>query len=128
MEFLQHYQEFLNRLETISEKHDELTDTDVRERLHEVINWYFVWGNPLFDFPQYYSMFSKKGNKLVSTATKKFITATQNIVTPIGQERNDLLENPSAITLSGQSYDTFIGSIDTVLPPTKPTPDSIYLD
>ena len=44
MAFSNVYTEYLNSLELIYQEHEELTDTDVRERLYVVINWYFIWG------------------------------------------------------------------------------------
>lgn len=42
MKFLERYIQFLNELEKIDENYEGLTDTDVRERLREVINYYFT--------------------------------------------------------------------------------------
>jgi len=57
MTFHERYIHFLSELEKINESNEELTDTDVRERLWGVLNYYFVWGNPIEeDFPQRFSM------------------------------------------------------------------------
>lgn len=129
MSFLSQYKNFLNTLENISVDHDELTDTDVRERLHEVLNWYFIWDNPLDEkFPQKYAMFSAQGDAKVAYAVHHFIELAKvsaKDVSP-GQERNEILENFDIETDSGASYDMFLGSIDDVLPAEIPSSDEIY--
>jgi len=47
MHFRKRYVAFLNELSRLAKTHDELTDTDVRERLHEAINYHFVWNKPM---------------------------------------------------------------------------------
>jgi hypothetical protein len=129
MTFLSFYKDFINNLDIISQKHDELTDTNVRERLHEVINWYFIWGNKIDTaFPKKYAMFSQEGDDLVSEATITFINEVCPLVKhiPLGQERNDLIENSNMESDNGSAYYFFLGAIDTVIPPTMPTSDDIY--
>ena len=131
MNFKQRYTEFLNTLEDITEIHDELTDTDVRERMHEVINWYFVWGNPMdSEFPQRYAMFSLEGDNLVAEAVRSFVEDSCRIGTnlEIGVERNTALEDPSIETQGGNSYDCFLGSSDDPVPGDRPSSDLIYGD
>lgn len=131
MEFANIYRGYLNALEEIAEEHEELTDTDVRERLHEVINWYFIWGNPIErDFPLRYSMFSSEGDELVAKATKEFIESARQIVSEveIGENRNELIEDFSIETNSGENYDLYLGSAETVLPQEKPASDTVYGD
>jgi hypothetical protein len=131
MIFLERYIQFLNELESISHNHDELTDTDVRERLREMINYYFVWGNPVgVDFSQRYSMFTPEGDEQVFKAVRSFITEAQawadNNGIPVGQDRHSLLENQEAITAEGNEYDLFLGFSDDVLSEEKPSSDDIF--
>lgn len=131
MDFLSVYIEYLNKLESISIEHDEITDTDVRERLHEVINWYFIWGKQLdSSFPEKYAMFSKKGDAKVATATRSFVEKALKIVEniPIGQARNDLIEDSNAQTEKGNHYWVFLGSTDEVISAEYPTSDNLYGD
>ena len=44
--------------EEAREDHDELTDTDVREQLHEVINYHLVWDKPMKGLPKRFAMMS----------------------------------------------------------------------
>lgn len=124
------YINFLNQLEEISKEHDELTDTDVRVRLHEILNWYFIWDNSLEDFPKRYAMFSDEADNLVYEAILEFVQKAKieckGIV--VGQARNDLLEGLKLKTEQGNEYDWYLGSSSEVLPPEKPSLDSIYED
>ena len=131
MDFLERYIQFLNELEEINLNHDELTDTDVRERLHEVINYYFVWGNHVeSDFPQRFSMFTPEGDKQVYKAVYSFImdairwADVEKI--ELGQARNSLIEDEKAISSEGNSYWLFLGFSEDVLPMKKPAPDEIF--
>ena len=64
MEFRKRYVAFLNELSKLAKTHDELTDTDVRERLHEVINYHFVWDKPMKGFPKRFAMMSlRRGSR-----------------------------------------------------------------
>lgn len=129
MTFDERYTEFLNALEDAALEHDELTDTEVRERMHEVINWYFVWGNPLdAEFPKRYAMFSAEGDKKVAQAVRAFVEDACRIGADLqpGAERHAALENFSIETKAGNSYDWFLGSSDKPVPPERPASDSLY--
>jgi hypothetical protein len=75
-------------------------------------------------------MFSEAGDKDVAKATYEFIIqALQDAKeVPIGQARNDLIENCDIELESGATFDWYLGSIDTVLPAEVPTSDDIYSD
>lgn len=131
MDFDSVYTEFLNALERIAEEYDELTDTDVRERLREVINYYFVWANPVDEhFPQKYAMFSAQGDALVAQATRRFVEQAQQVASnvAVGNARNDLLESSEVETEEGACFDEFIGSTDEALPEESPASDTVYGD
>ena len=70
---------FYNQLEEISQVHEELTDTDVREDLAETLHYYFVWGKPMDRLPSNYSMFSKEGDELISIAVNDFLKTAREI-------------------------------------------------
>lgn len=129
MTFDERYTEFLNALEDIEAEHDELTDTDVRERMHEAINWYFVWGHPMDgDFPQRYAMFSQEGDAWVAKAVRAFVEDACKIAADLkpGAERHAALENPNIESKAGNSYDWFLGSSDAPVPLQRPAKDSLY--
>ncbi len=131
MKFVERYVQFLNELEEINQNHNELTDTDVRERLREVINYYFTWDNAIeSDFPQRLSMFTPEGDKQVSKAVHNFIIDVTNWAKTegvgLGQTRHSLLEDEEAISSEGNSYWLFLGFRDDVLPMKKPSSDEIF--
>lgn len=106
--------QFYRRLADISGEHEELTDTDVREHLHEALNHYFVWGNPIEPLPCHYGMFSVQGNREVSEAVRCFLEAACPLADEAelspGRERLDVLQD------SDFEYDMFIGHVDSPLP------------
>jgi hypothetical protein len=116
--------EFYNALESIGEKHEELYDTDVREALHRALSYYFVWGNDTSVMPVNYSMFSGEADELVSKAVRDFcvhanaLAAAEKVA--IGQDREDILQNPALATNGERSYDDFIGHAESVLPEERP--------
>lgn len=111
------YEEF----ERLSEIHDELMDTDVRESLHLTLNYFFVWGKAVDRIPVSYGMFSMEGDRAVENAVNRFLTsicATLELrQVPVGKDRLLLLQNPELSTLGGCQYDDFIGHSDVPLPP-----------
>ncbi|MES9904410.1 MAG: hypothetical protein ABW168_17255 [Sedimenticola sp.] len=113
-------EDFFSELKQLAEKHEELTDTDVREALHITLNYFFVWKKEASSYPISYGMFSKEGDRLVAESVKTFLNAITNypeiVSVPIGQERLNLLQN-SNMSLGGSQYDEFIGHSDSPLPP-----------
>lgn len=115
MKFLERYVQFLNELEGIKQNHDELTNTDVRERLREVIDYYFTQGNAIeSDFPQRFSMSTSEGDKQVCKAVHSFITDVMSWAeteeVEVGQTRHRLLEDEKAVSSEGNSYWVFLAS------------------
>jgi hypothetical protein len=112
---------FLDELESIAEKHEEVTDTDVREILHRTLNHFFVWGGrPVDRLPTDYGMFSTEGNDRVAHAVRTFLERALAVAdvqrTPAGKRRLDLLQDPSIRTKSGRQYDDFLGHVESPLP------------
>jgi hypothetical protein len=113
MSFRKRYVAFLAELEKIAKTHDELTDTDVRERLHSVINYYFVWNKATKGpFPKRFAMFSAKADALVHKAVREFVVdavalAEEERIAP-GAARHAALEDAAAKTKRGNSYDVFL--------------------
>lgn len=126
------YARFLKDLEKVSEKHDELTDTDVRERLREVVNYYFVLDKPVEnDFPKRYDMSSKAGDRAVAKLVRAFIDDAKKLsfqanIAP-GIPRNNVLEDSSIRTKGGNTYDVFIGAVAEPLPDSKPASDQEFM-
>ena len=102
-------------LETVMKEHDELMDTDVRESIHYVLTYYFVWGNEQLNLPISYCMFSEKGDKALAAIIKRFLESINLIEglkgIPHGQKRLDFLQNPNLKTAEGRQFDDFIGYV-----------------
>jgi hypothetical protein len=113
-------QRFFDELEVICEECPELTDTDVRETLARTLTHYFVWGQPMARLPVQYAMFSKEADVRVAAAVRVFLErsmATNEVrLAPVGQQRLNLLQDPSYRTRSGRQYDEFIGYAEAPLP------------
>jgi hypothetical protein len=128
--FRKRYVAFLNELSKLAKLHDELTDTDVRERLHEVLSYHFVWDKPMAGFPKRFAMMSLPADRAVAAIVKKFVVDARRIADEAelkaGAPRHALLEDPAAKTRRGESYDVFLGSTEEVSRARKPAPDSIY--
>ena len=105
--FQKRYVAFLNELSKLAKRHDELTDTDVRERMHEVINYHFTWGKPMKGFPKRFAMMSTAADRAVAVHVKKFVTDARRIAfdqeIKVGSARHRLLEIPSAKTRRGET-------------------------
>jgi len=130
MEFRKRYRAFLDGMRALSKQHDDLTDTEVRERLHEVVNYYFICGKPMTAFPKRFAMMSAAGDRALAPLVKAFIRDARRIaeeqgIKP-GAARHALIEDPRAKTSRGDRYDLFLGSSDKPLPAGKPAPDSLY--
>jgi hypothetical protein len=122
---------FFGDLERISRKHEEVTDTDVREALYLSLNYYFVWGKTCPRFPRSFGMFSAEGDRLVDKALRRFLEAAREseelAAVPVGQARLDLLQNSNIKTARGMQYDEFIGHGESPLAP-DPLPEFFFLD
>ena len=114
-DFRKRYVAYLNRLQAIARKHDELTDTDVRERLHEVIDYFVIWGKPLTGFPKRYAMMSDSADRAVAEATRAFVVDARKLArtrraSRLGAARHALIEDNSAKSRDGNTYDVYLGS------------------
>jgi hypothetical protein len=86
------YLEFLDELEAISTDCHELTDTEVRERIASVLDFYFVWNHPVqTGIPKRYAMSSPQGDQKVREAVSRFFdggpffSRNQNASLQLGQ-------------------------------------------
>ena len=130
MEFRKRYVAFLNELSELAKTHDELTDNDVRERLHEVINYHFVWDKPMKGFPKRFAMMSLPADRAVAAVVKKFVIDARRIVenaaVKAGASRHALIEDDGAKSRSGDAYDVYLGSSAKVQKANRPAPDSRF--
>jgi hypothetical protein len=111
---------FFSDLELLSQKYEELMDTDVRDAIHLTLNHFFIWGGENSLFPVTYGMFSLEADQAVAQIIRRFITDANDFAKtnelPYGQARLDLLQNPAITTPGGHRYDEFIGHVDRPLP------------
>jgi hypothetical protein len=116
-------------LDRLANKYEELTDTDVREALHITLNYFFVWGKNLYQFPVSYGMFSVEGDQAIAQAVDRFLSSVKvypdmNNVS-VGKERLSLLQNEKIVTPGGRQYYEFIGHVDEPLP-LESLPDYLF--
>ena len=128
--FRKRYIAFLNELSRLAKAHDELTDTDVRERLYEVINYHFVWGKAMAGFPKRFAMMSVAADRALASCVRQFVKDARRLAEDAGigtgAARHALIEDPSARSRRGETYDVFLGSSEKVLKARKPAPDSRF--
>lgn len=127
MIFQQRYIQFIDELEDISRKHDGVTDTDVRERLREIINYCFVWGNyDELEFPRRFGMPTVEGDFEIFKALNSFVSDTVDQATEVGQERHSLIEDENVISSEGNEYFYFLGFSELLSEAHKPAPDDFF--
>jgi|TARA_R110001583_G_scaffold8687_1_gene41294 hypothetical protein len=113
-------------LEQLSKEFDELRDTDVRESLHIILNYYFVWGKELDQRPISYGMFTLEGDRSVAKVVDTFLSSISFFDDiPLGKERLNLLQNSEIKTPEGFQYDDFIGHVDVPLLPDE-LPEDLF--
>lgn len=105
----------------IAKAHEELTDTEVREALHETLNYAFVWGKPLPQLPVSYGMFSAEGDAEIAAAVARFLEAAlpaaEVTELTVGERRLAALQDETITTPAGEQFDLFIGHTEHPLPP-----------
>ena len=62
----------LNRLDEIATKHEELLDTDVRERMRDAIDSAFLSSVSGYELPNDFGMFEPKSDAMVKAALANF--------------------------------------------------------
>lgn len=67
--------ELLKRLMAVEEAHDEVTDTDVRERLDDAVHHGFLIPTPGYRLPDEFAMYTPEGDRAVRDALAWFLPA-----------------------------------------------------
>jgi hypothetical protein len=67
--------ELLKRLMAVEDAHDELGDTEVRERLDDAVHHGFLIPTPGYQLPNDFAMYSSEGNQAVRSAFVWFLPA-----------------------------------------------------
>lgn len=68
----------LEQLSAIGEDHEEVYDTDVRERMRQAIFDGFLQSTPHFSTPRGFGMFTEEGNRRVRDAIDTYISAARS--------------------------------------------------
>ncbi|MCP5006431.1 MAG: hypothetical protein GY941_21205 [Planctomycetes bacterium] len=114
-------QKLYNDLDGYADEFEELTDTDVRDSLLLILNYYFVWGKKTDTFPISFGMFSYEGDMKIKRSVEKFlkdVSENQELDTiPTGKARLDILQDASIQTSNGYQFDEFIGFSEQPLSP-----------
>lgn len=72
--------QFLSSLDRIFEKHEEVGDTDVREKMYEAVLMGFIKPRSGYKLPRRFGMFSDRGDDLVHAAIQKFLSHPEVVV------------------------------------------------
>jgi hypothetical protein len=91
--------QFLTALDAIFEKHEEVGDTAVREKMTDAINFGFIKLRRRFKLPKTFGMFSNEGNKLVHAAIEKFLAHSEVVAA------SKLLKTPEDRMIAFQDRD-----------------------
>jgi hypothetical protein len=106
----------------IQGEHEEITDTDIRDRTFDVILHGFIYRTPNYQAPQFYNTDSRKANKLVRKALTEFVAQANVAADAAGldtpQKRLDAFNADPDLTL-----DEYFGYLETLRPPSSPITD-----
>jgi hypothetical protein len=69
--------QLLSAFDKIYAKHEELGDSDVRDRVSDAIQNAFIKPAPKYKLPFNFGMFSEEANKMVQTAVQRFLEHPQ---------------------------------------------------
>jgi hypothetical protein len=118
--FNAHLLALLNRLDDIAIEHPEITDSEVREALAEVINYSFIWQQSTPPIPRFYRAYDR-ANDMLHDALERFIEAVLDDEevrrTPPGIARLKLFQNEQIVTPSGNHFDLYFGLLERPLAP-----------
>jgi hypothetical protein len=104
----------LEDLDEIAHEHQEIFDTDVRERLWAYLNTRFIRHDFSTDLPEEFGMFSPEGNARIKQA---FVRNTKNLDTIIEvfdlatvEQRLTTFTNPKLVSVGGNHLEDYFGS------------------
>jgi hypothetical protein len=105
----------LTQLESISEEHEEVFDTDVREEMATAIYCGFIAPKKNYQLPPSFEMFDEDGDAAIRKALSKFLKEACAIADKQGwtkKERQKAFQDPDVTSEGGLSYDEFFGHAD----------------
>ena len=104
----------LEDLEGVASDHEEIFDTEVRERMWEYLEARFIQHRKTTTLPNDFGMFTPEGNEQIR---KAFAQNTENLDTIIkifyldtAQKRKVTFTNPKLISAGGNHLDDFFGA------------------
>lgn len=105
--------QLLDALDTVSQRHEEVHDTDVREQLWDAVFKRFITPQAGYQMPQRLGMFSEAGNAAVRAALEAFfnhadVVAAQRSLAS-AQERLNAFQNDDIQTDAGHTYEDYFG-------------------
>jgi hypothetical protein len=107
----------LNALDKLAEDgHEEVTDTDVREQMHDAVYKTLVEPVAGYHLPGEFGMFTPEGNLRVRAILAKFLTHSEVVATnyfPTPKERLDAFQDVEVESADGSTYDDYFGYNDS---------------
>jgi hypothetical protein len=106
---------FLDALEAIGAKHEEVYDTDVRERVAAVIEQRLIASSTEVDVSDELGMFSSEGNQLVRSALVSYLAEASTRADAANLDesaRRAAVWDGEAVSSSGTPVDEFLGWVD----------------
>ena len=105
----------LDALDAIGEAHGEIGDTEVREKMHEVIYAHVIQPKEDAEMPTELGMFAPEANIAVGAVLSAFVTdpavvALKETSTP--QERLDAFQDATVFSGEEMMYDDYFGHAD----------------
>jgi len=109
--------QLLNALDKLAEGgHDEVMDTDVRERMHEAVYKKLVEPQPDYQIPDEFGMFSPEGNKKVKAILTQFFSHPEFAeakMLPTSKARLEAFQDMEVESAEGNTYDEYFGYNDS---------------
>jgi hypothetical protein len=106
---------FLDALEAIGAEHEEVYDTDVRERLAAVIEQRLITKSNQVNVPDQLGMFSAAGNQLVRGALVSYLAEASTRADALNLDesaRRAAVWDGEASSSNGTPVDEFLGWVD----------------
>lgn len=106
--------QLLNRLDVIGEEHEEIYDTDCRERMSEALWYGYLRNQSDYVLPDTYDLFTPEGNLAVKQALGKYIQDANAKAAELGihdfHARMAAFQNDDVVSdVEGNYYDDFFG-------------------
>ncbi len=105
----------LDALDAIAEKDDDISDTDVRERMYEAVYRGFILQTPGYTPPTYYSLYKvDECNEMVCQALTEFISAACKSGSATPEQRFAEFQDDTVFSDDGHDYNWYFGSADSL--------------